>query len=377
MNQLKATGSYTLLSIATLIIMVGTLVAPGLIGISEALGVADNAILLITLPALGAVLFAPLSGKLIDKFGAYYCVVIGLFLYGFIGASVYWLNGPAAVFTNRVLLGGVTSAVMAGSTVLISQWYTGKARLNMIAKQGMAIEFGGVLFLFVGGILATHYWALPLTLYLLAWVFLIMLFLFVPRNSPAEKVSEMTEQIIKPKALSLKGVYLMALFSMSVFFTAFVLLPVAMHREGYDEQQVGALLASISLVAVVAALFMPKVVKLLGELKVLSVAFICYGIAYFLFLQMAASSLVIGAIICGIGFGFTVPLLNHMTVELSPAKVRGRNLSYFTMAIFSGQFLTSFIEYIPGGINNIWLSGIAFCVLIAIVLFATSNRAAK
>ncbi|XQF91856.1 hypothetical protein ACOBV9_09170 [Pseudoalteromonas espejiana] len=28
-----------------------------------------------------------------------------------------------------------------------------------------------------------------------------------------------------------------------------------------------------------------------------------------------------------------------MTVELSAENVRGRNLSYFTMAVFSGQFL--------------------------------------
>ena len=39
----------------------------------------------------------------------------------------------------------------------------------MIARQGMAIELGGVLFLFAGGLLAQQRWSLPFALYLCAW----------------------------------------------------------------------------------------------------------------------------------------------------------------------------------------------------------------
>ena len=63
-----------------------------------------------------------------------------------------------------------------------------------------------------------------------------------------------------------------------------------------------------------------------------------------------------------------------MTVELSEVKVRGRNLSYFTMAVFSGQFLTSFIEYIPGGITYVFMGCIVSSVLIAIALLVTSGK---
>lgn len=376
MRKLNTAGRYTLLCIACLTIMVGALVAPGLISISRALGVADNAILLITLPALGAAMFAPIAGKLIDKYGAYTSLVFGLFLYGFLGASVYWLQGPIFVFINRILLGGVTSVVMAGSTILISHWYFAKARLGMLAKQGMAIELGGVLFLFLGGLMAAQYWALPLALYLIAWVFLAMLLYFVPRQHPTEIESDTPdEQAALHKGLSLKSVYTIATFSMVSFFIAIVLLPGNMHVQHYNEQQVGLLLAFISLVAVVAAHFMPKLTKGFGEQKVLALAFIGYAASYIFFLQSGIPTLVIGAIFSGIGFGFSVPLLNHMTVERSDANVRGRNLSYFTMAVFSGQFLTSFIQYIPGGSNNVFMSTIALCVLVALTLFVSGNNA--
>jgi len=55
-----------------------------------------------------------------------------------------------------------------------------------------------------------------------------------------------------------------------------------------------------------------------------------------------------------------------MIVERSDENVRGRNLSYFTMVVFSGQFLTSFIEYIPGGTVNVFMSGITFCLFIGL-----------
>ncbi|MEO9945861.1 hypothetical protein [Paraglaciecola sp.] len=91
MNKLSTLGSATLLCIASLTIMVGSIVAPGMISISVQLGVADNAILLITLPALGAVIFSPIAGKLIDKYGAYPSVIIGMFLYGLVGVGAIFL----------------------------------------------------------------------------------------------------------------------------------------------------------------------------------------------------------------------------------------------------------------------------------------------
>ena len=378
MNTLKTAGSFTLLCIASLTIMVGTLLAPGLVSISQGLGITDNTVLLITLPSLGAVVFAPFAGKLIDKYGAYKLLVIGLFLYGVEGASAYFLKGPTLVFANRFLLGGITAVVMASCTVLISDWYTGEARLGMIAKQGMAIELGGVIFLFLGGLLASQFWALPFSLYLIAWVFLAMLLLFVPnKNSVASNNDEVSEHLHHKanNGLSLKSVYVISTLAMTIFFTSTVLLPIVMNEENFDESQIGQLLAFISLVAVVTAGFMPKITKKFGEPKVLALAFLAFALSYICFTQASTLLLVLGAILIGIGFGFSIPLLNHMTVELSDVKVRGRNLSYFTMAVFSGQFFTSFMEYIPGGEKNVFIICSVSAFIIALVLFFKPTKA--
>lgn len=149
-----------------------------------------------------------------------------------------------------------------------------------------------------------------------------------------------------------------------------------MNELSYNESQIGQLLAFISLVAVVTAGFMPKIIKWLNEPKVLALAFLAFALSYVCFTQASTLILIIGALLIGIGFGFSIPLLNHMTVELSAAKVRGRNLSYFTMAVFSGQFFTSFMEYMPGGAHNVFILCSVCSVIISGVLFMRGGKSA-
>lgn len=375
MTHLSKLGSFTLLCIASLTIMVGALVAPGLISISTALGINEYAVWLVTFPALGAVLFAPIAGKSIDKFGAYRSLIIGLILYGALGFAVYWLQGPWFVLSNRILLGGITAVVMASSTILISQWYVGHERLNMIAKQGMAIELGGVLFLFLGGKLASLYWAYPLSLYLVAWLFLLMLLLFVPRKHPTLTAETQINSSLTQQGLALKHVYLFATLAMVVFFTAIVQLPNSMAQQGFNEALVGNVLAFISLVAVVAAHFMPKVARYMSTSYLLAIAFFAYVIAHFVFANANGLSIFfVGSVFAGVGFGFSIPLLNHMTVEKSAANVRGKNLSYFTMAVFGGQFITSFVEFIPGGAAASFYACMLLAGIVSVVLILMQHN---
>lgn len=367
-QTLSAGGRFTLLAIATLTIMVGTVVAPGLLNIASALQVENHASWLITFPSLGAVLFAPIAGRMIDRIGAYPSLVGGLLLYGLVGAGGALLEGTVAVFANRILLGGATALVMASGTTLISEWYHGHARLAMIAQQGMSIELGGVIFLFVSGVLAGIAWQLSFLLYLLAWGLLAMLWMMVPRRSPPAPEGESGQDSGGARSASLTSVYLAAVISLTLFFTAIVMLPMRLNLLGLGETATGIFLAAISLVAVVAAMLMPKVSRALGAMPTLVLAFLLYAASLFIFQQAESMTLMsVGAALSGMGFGFSVPLLNHITVERSHPSVRGRNLSYLTMAIFLGQFLTSFLELLPGDISQVFGASAVLGLIFAVV----------
>lgn len=90
----------------------------------------------------------------------------------------------------------------------------------------------------------------------------------MPRQHPAEPSTDNQSQHTETtQGLTLKGIYLVAVLSMVTFFTAIVSLPKTMHAQNYTEDQVGFLLAFISLVAVVAAHFMPKLTNAMSESK--------------------------------------------------------------------------------------------------------------
>lgn len=349
---LSRAGRLTLLGVACLTIMVGCVIVPGLPSIAPALGVPHAASWLVTLPSLGVVLFGPVAGRLIDRLGARAGLCIGLGLYGLLGVGTVALRGPGPVFADRILLGGATALVMSGGTSLISEFYAGGARMAMIARQGMAIELGGVVFLFIGGLLASLGWAAPFALYAMAFVFLAMVLAFVPPSSARTLASD-TDGAAAAKA-PLVGVYLAALASMICFFTAVIVLPFRLAHVGsaggFTEVQVGYFLSFVSLVAVGAAAAMPRIAEAVGETATLVIAFLAYAAAHAcLAVAPGVAVLVVGAVLLGFGFGLSVPLVNHMTVERSAPTQRGRNLAYLSMSIFLGQFLSAFVEFVPGG----------------------------
>ena len=341
-------AAFSLLAVACLTIMVGCVVVPGLPSIAQNLGVASAASWLVTLPALGVVLFGPVAGHLIDRLGAYRMLCAGLFAYGLLGVAAVALHGMWLVFANRLLLGAATAVVMTSGTALISAFYSGPDRLTMIARQGMTIELGGVIFIALGGQLASLGWRWPFVLYLFAWLMLGMVLCCVPRPPAARDNPRPTAQARRLSA-TLKTVYLLALAAMTIFFFAVVKLPIHLHALGYSEPQTGYFLSFISLVAVGAAFVMPRVVSRLGNFSTLAVAFLFFAVAHGLFAWVGSTAwLLLCCIAMGTGFGLSVPLVNHMTVEGSAAEVRGRNLSYLSVAIFLGQFLASFSDFIPG-----------------------------
>lgn len=196
--QLSRTGEFSLLLAATLTIMVGAALAPGLNSIAPALGMEEYAPLLITLPALGVILFAPLFGRLIDHFGARITLLASLLGYCLLGTGGALLHGALWIALDRILLGGFAAGVMAAGTAEISQWYSGKARLNMIAKQGMAIELGGVIFLFVGGLLTELHWQAPFALYALGLICALLVWLSVPARGSASPAMSRTARRRSP-----------------------------------------------------------------------------------------------------------------------------------------------------------------------------------
>ncbi|MCW3465090.1 MFS transporter [Chitinophaga nivalis] len=376
MSELSKAGSLAILLTSCLTIMVGTAIAPSLNIIAPRLHVTTLATWLITLPSLGVVLCAPLAGWWIDRKGPHTVMKWGLAAYGLLGVAPVFLHTPGLILANRLLLGGATAAVMASGTALLAIFFQGQARLRMLAIQGMAIELGGVLFLLLGGALGETDWRLPFMIYLFAWCCLLLFLCTVPAVRATAAIGDVptpaSRSMTKPVRLIVAG----AVIAMGLFFTAIVGIPAFLFKDfGYTASQTGYYMGAVSLIAVLAAGLLTGMVKRLTATYTLITGFGLLALGHLLLYHASnLPGLALAAICLGGGFGFTVPLLNHLMVEESTAANRGRNLGYYSMAIFGGQFLSSFMELFTGSSRMAFLAAAIAGTGVTLLLLLNQRR---
>ncbi|MFD1016487.1 MFS transporter [Winogradskyella rapida] len=378
MKKISNFGIFTLLLVSSLTIMVGTVIAPSLSGIVTHKNLSFSPSWLITLPSLGVVVFAPFIGRLLARLGTLKLLSFGLIPYAILGLLGAFIANDYLLILDRFLLGGATVAVQVAVTAYIADCFIGEARIKMIAWQGMAIELGGVVFLAIGGILGELHWQYPFYIYLLALLCLVLVAKTLPQAKPTSQNSEQ-EVKGKPQKFKVRLIFCASLLAMMLFFVGFVTLPLYLPKTfGFTESHTGYLMAFISVVAILTASQMPKMVKTFGDGKTLTLGFMFFMFGY-LVLSFTTSVWFLGftVLFIGIGFGFTIPLLNHMMLEASTAKTQGKNLGLFSMGVFGGQFLSTFINYISKDYNAIYGTAAALALLFGILLFALFKNVSK
>ena len=371
-KNISILGIAAILLMSSLTVMVGTAVTPAVAELGRVYGLGDHASWLITTPALGVVITTVLFGRVIDKKGPYWVAFMGLLCYGALGVAGAYMPNVVALLLDRVLLGAATAAIMNASVAFISAFFHGEEQLRILAMQSMAMECGGVIYLSVSGMLADISWRYPFYIYSLGFLAFLGLILSIPKVSAAAKESGTTgEDADEPAGgVPIPLVLLISFLGMLMFFTAMVVLPLYLQEQlGYLPSFTGYYLASIDVVSVLAAGFSPNVVKRIREKGCLTIAFCSYGIAFLLyFLLKGYIALWIAACFVGIGFGFSTPLYNNLVVNKSTPSNKGLNISFCTMAMFAGQFLSAMLISVLSAKKTFLAASLTGFVVMACIL---------
>ncbi len=367
----------TLMLTSMLTIMVGSAIAPSLMPIVKNLNFKFSPELLITIPSLGVVVFSPLTGWLHHKIGSFKLLCFGLLPYAIFGYGGVILHNSYLLIADRLLLGGAAVAVQIAGTALIAENFIGEYRMKIIAWQGMAIEAGGVCFLVVGGILGQIQWGYPFFIYLLGIIFLILTILFIPK-SPTIQVSN-EEDISKDKnnaKIKVLVIFFASLFSLILFFVSITHLPQYLPKFfHFTESQTGFIMAFISVIAVLTASQMPRMIKKAGAGTTVALGILFFAIGYIIIAEATLTVLLYsGAFSLGLGFGLTVPTLNHMMVEVSDSTNRGKNLSLYSLGVFGGQFASTFLGYIFQQEITLFFATSIISLIIAIIFYALFKK---
>ncbi|MCI9477297.1 MAG: MFS transporter [Emergencia sp.] len=387
-------GIAAIMLLSSLTVMVGTALTPALPALGEVYHLGNYVSWLVTAPALGVVATAIFFRKLIDKKGPYAIAVIGIFFYGLLGIIGGFMPNAALLFLDRFLLGAATAAIMSAGVALIANFFEGEKQLKIIALQGMSMEFGGVIFLSVSGMLSDISWKYAFSIYGLGFAALLMIVCFVPKCGAAgasgdssqsntgdsmyenPQVDKPKTPVATPKGTPISLVLLIAFFGMLMFFTAMVSLPIYLQTTlGYSPAFTGYFLAALDLVSVLCAGFMPAVVKKVKEKGCLTIAFCGYGTAFTMYLLSGTSPVLLwlGALFTGVGFGFSTPLFNSLVVSKSTPQNKGMHISFCTMAMFSGQFLSALLVSAFSG-TTLYFVALAMAFVIMACILPVAKR---
>ncbi len=370
-RKLSTLGVAAILLMSSLTVMVGTAVTPAVAELGRVYGLGNYASWLITTPALGVVITTVLFGRVIDKKGPYWVAFLGLLCYGGFGVAGANMPNVVTLLIDRVLLGAATAAIMNASVTFISAFFQGEKQLKILALQSMAMECGGVIYLSVSGMLADVSWRCPFYIYGLGFLAFLGLALFIPKvPAAAQDTEDLTGDTgAKAKGVPIPLVLLISFLGMLMFFTAMVVLPLYLQNQlGYSPSFTGYYLASIDVVSVLAAGFSPQIVKRVQEKGCLTIAFCSYGIAFLLYFLLGESLFLwIAACFVGIGFGFSTPLYNNLIVNKSTPSNKGLNISFCTMAMFAGQFLSALLVSVLAAENLFLIASLIGFVIMACI----------
>lgn len=359
-----------LLASASLTVMSGATIAASLPHIQDIFKGAENAELLtrlvLTLPALFIAIGAPFAGLFIDRYGRIKPLLFGLGLYALAGTSGLYATTLEGILIGRALLGSAVAIIMTVTTTLAGDYFSGESRNRYVGLQGMAMAFGGVLFILIGGVMTDIHWRAPFAIYFASLAILPLAFYFLKEPKKVSHTDDHNDHIRRP----LLPVYLVGFMGMVAMYMVPVQLPFLLNHDfGLGGSMIGLIIASATLTAAIASSLYRRVRRRLSIRGVYTLLLLFYGTG-FLGIGFAPGYEVLHlfAVISGFGMGWFMVNSHTWMLERAHPAFRGRASGFMAMAIFLGQFASPIVMQpvidrigvqksfaVLGGVMFVWL----------------------
>lgn len=359
MNVIKAREIVVIL-LAPLGIVAGAVVTAPLPEISKAFEHIDNADLLVkfilTSTSIGVAIGAPLTGYIMDRSGRRKLLIISLILYGISGSSGFVLNSLYAILAFRFLLGIAVSGIMTAAIALIADYYEGEFRSTMMGYSGAFVSFGGMISVFLGGVLAEFGWRVPFLLYLPTFVLLLAVFLYI--NEPDTSRQSIADKIIYPMKVMLFAYGITFIIQLSFYFIVLQMPFFMVQKIGSSPTEIGLAIAISNVLGGSLSMKFNKIQDKLDSKLFYAIIFSTMGIGILIVgLSTGYLHFVIGLMIMGIGLGLSMPLINLWLIIRIPSNARGKIIGGLTSTYFLARFLSPLIAepFIQYGYDKIFI----------------------
>jgi MFS family permease len=336
----------TLLVTATLSVMAGAIISPSLPALQEHFAATPRVDYLtrfiVTMPSLFMAAAAPFVGYVIDKFGRRRLLLAAVFLYALAGTSAAVIDSITAILVSRAFLGIATAGIMTSVGTLIGDLFTGSARDRMMGLRGAFSNFGGVIFLTLGGLLASAHWRAPFFIYLIALLMVPFILRYIHEPKPEESRGHGGGAGTPIPWLPIVATYGAAFLFGAAFYMIPTQIPFHLREMGFpDPSLAGASMATSTLATAIISIYFARIKARMspGVMFVLGFVFTSAGFA-FIAAATGLAAAFLGLAVFGIGMGLTTANFSIRLLELAPRRIRGRIMGGQATSIMMGFFLS-------------------------------------
>lgn len=356
-TQAPPTRAVTLavLGLASMTIMANATVASSLPGLrahyADVPQIDTLAGLIVTLPSLAIVLSAGLMGVLIDRWDRQKLLLLTAALYAIGGTSGLWAESLWGMLIGRLALGlGVAGTMNLGMTWAGDLWQ-GPERARFLGMQGAAISAAGIVFMLLGGFLASYHWRGAFAVYALILPIAALAFLALGPHAKAIAAERDRPKPVRSTAdrfpwAAYAFIAPLAFLFQAAFYVTPTRLPFHLEALGTTSPLVvGALMAALVTVSAPVSLMYGRLRAWVSAMTIFGLSFALIGAG---FLAHATASdwhgVLLGSLIAGLGMGISMPNYTTWFMARVPASMRGRASGLLTTAFFLGQFASPLVS---------------------------------
>jgi MFS family permease len=301
--------------------------------------------LVITIPAIGILLFAPLAGWLTDAIGRRGVLVGSMLAYAVFGCAPYILDNIYAILLTRCALGLCVSAVVTASTTMISDYFKGRARERWFAAQAAVSAISAVVLIWVGGHLGAAFgWRGPFLAYAYSVVLAIAIWALTwepSEETPDELTTGEDVSYNEFPLARMLGICIVTLAASITFYAVSTQNANALVTLGvHDPAEIGRL----SAVATFGTVLGTAAFGALGRLPtawLLALDFAFLGIGFILMsTSRSATVYTLCALVQQFGCGLVLPTLLVWATRGLAFRIRGRAIGMWQAAFQVGQLVS-------------------------------------
>ncbi|MGT2691593.1 multidrug efflux MFS transporter [Streptococcus porcinus] len=334
-----------------------SLVMPFMALFVEDLGVAKNRVewyagLAVAISALASAIFAPVWGRLADRYGRKPMMVRASLMMTFTMGGLAFIPNVQWLLLLR-LLNGIFAGYVPNSTALIASQVPREKSGYALGTLATGVTAGTLIGPLIGGVLAEMV-GIRLVFLLVGVILLIctmMTVLFVKEDfEPVKKAQVVPTRIILKRIKSPKMMVSLFVTSMIIQISAQSIAPILalyIRHLGQTENLMfvsGVIVSAMGVSSLLSSSILGKVGDVIGNHRMLLLALLYSFIMYFL-TALARTSLQLGLLrfAYGFGVGALMPSINALLTRMTPKEGISRIFSFNQMFMNIGQVIGPFI----------------------------------